>query len=203
MKILELFSGTGSVGNVGIEMGYEVVSVDRIMPATHKCDIMHWNYKQYPPKYFDVLWASPPCTEYSIAMRNRPRDIEGANIILQQTLDILEYFEPKYWLIENPQTGLMKDQIEMWGIPYKDIDYCKYGMPYRKRTRLWNNVFNWTPRPLCKKDCYSMDGNKHKATAQRGPSGKRETWAAQSRFTLHELYRVPEELVSELLVKCV
>ena len=27
----------------------------------------------------------------------------------------------------------------------------------------------WTPRPLCKKDCGSMDGNRHKETAQRAP----------------------------------
>ena len=92
----------------------------------------------------------------------------------------------------------MKDQIEM--IPYRDIDYCKYGMPYRKRTRLWNNVFNWMPRTLCSKDCNSMNGNKHIATAQRGPSGKRETWATQPRFTMHELYRVPEELIREIFM---
>ena len=48
MRLLELFSGTGSVGNVASAMGFEVVSVDRDMPATHKCDIMDWNYKQYP-----------------------------------------------------------------------------------------------------------------------------------------------------------
>ena len=203
MRLLELFSGTGSVGNVATAMGFEVVSVDRDMPATHKCDIMEWNYKQYPPKYFDVLWASPPCTEYSRALTTRPRNIAAANIIVQRALDILEYFEPRYWMIENPQSGLLKDQIIMWGIPFKDIDYCKYGMPYRKRTRIWNNVVRWEPRALCMKDCGNIRNNKHIATAQRGPSGKRETWAVQPRFTLHELYRVPAELVSELLVKCV
>ena len=93
MRLLELFSGTGSVGNVAKDMGYDVISVDRDMIATHRCDIMQWDYRQYPPKYFDVLWASPPCTEYSRALTTRPRDIEGANVILQQTLDILEYFE--------------------------------------------------------------------------------------------------------------
>ena len=32
-------------------------------------------------------------------------------------------------MIENPQTGLLKEQIFMSGLPYVDIDYCKYGMP--------------------------------------------------------------------------
>ena len=109
-------------------------------------------------------------------------------MIVQRTLDILEYFEPTYWMIENPQSGLLKEQIQMYGLPYRDIDYCKYGMPYRKRTRIWNNVFTWTPRPLCVKDCGDIVDNKHTATAQRGPSGKRETWATQPRFSLRELY---------------
>ena len=72
-------------------------------------------------------------------------------------------------------------------------------MPYRKRTRLWNNVFNWVPRPLCKKDCNSMNGNKHIATAQKGPSGKDPTsYAGQPTFTQKQLYRVPEDLIIEL-----
>ena len=202
MRLLELFSGTGSVGNVATNMGYEVTSLDRDMPATFKCDIMDWDYRMFPPKHFDVIWASPPCTEYSQALTTRPRDIEGANMLVQRALDIIEYYEPKYFMMENPQTGLLKDQLQMWGIPFKDIDYCKYGMPYRKRTRIWNNVFRWEPRSSCMKDCNSMNGNRHIATAQRGHSGKRENWSEQLLFKQHELYRVPHDLIHELLVKC-
>ena len=65
MKVLELFSGTGSVGKCCKRLGWEVVSVDMILPADHKCDIMDFNYKQYDKNEFDVIWASPPCTNYS------------------------------------------------------------------------------------------------------------------------------------------
>ena len=65
IKVLELFSGTGSVGKCCKELGWDVVSVDMILPADHKVDIMDFDYKQYPKDYFDIVWASPPCTNYS------------------------------------------------------------------------------------------------------------------------------------------
>ena len=195
-RLLELFSGTGSVGDVARELGYEVISLDRDMKATIQIDIMDWDPRVYPTKYFDVIWASPPCTEYSRAKTTGVRDIAGANAIVEKTLDILEYFEPKYWIIENPQTGLLKDQLCMWGIPFKDVDYCRYGLPYRKRTRIWNNVFRWEPKPLCNKDCNSMNATRtrHIQEAQRSGSTA-ERRLTQQRFKQSELYRVPSELI--------
>ena len=169
MRLLELFSGTQSVGKVAREMGFEVVCLDRDMDADIKCDIMDWDYKVFEPGSFDVIWASPPCTEYSRAKTVGVRKMEEANAIVQRTLDIMNYFAPKYGIMENPQTGLLKDQYMIQGISYDDVDYCRYGLPYRKRTRLWNNIVGWVPRPLCKKDCGHMDGNRHMETAQRGP----------------------------------
>ena len=197
MKLLELFSGTKSVGKVAEQLGYEVVSLD-LKNADINIDILNWDYHQYQPKHFDVIWASPPCTEYSIAKSTGVRKIEEANQIVERTLNIIEYLNPKYYIIENPQTGLLKEQWFMYGMPYTDIDYCKYGMPYRKRTRLWNNVFNWKPRPLCKKDCNSMVGNKHKAEAQRMPSGKKQDWGDQPLFGLSDLYVIPSDLIYEI-----
>ena len=66
MKLLELFSGTKSVGKVAEQLGYEVTSLD-LKHADIICDIMNWNYTVYESGYFDVIWASPPCTEYSCA----------------------------------------------------------------------------------------------------------------------------------------
>jgi hypothetical protein len=143
-----------------------------------------------------------PCTEYSRAKTTAPRDIDGANRVVERTLDILCYFQPKYFCIENPQTGLLKEQWFMDVIPYRDVDYCKYGMPYRKRTRMWNNITSWNPKPLCLRDCGSMNNERtrHIAMAQRGPSLRagRDNRQAQT-----ELYRVPDGLVREILEACV
>ena len=198
MKLLELFSGTKSVGKVAEKLGYEVVSLD-LKDADINCDILEWDYTTYSVNYFDIVWASPPCTEYSRAKTTGVRKINDANKIVLRTLEIIEYLNPTYFIIENPQTGLLKEQSFMFGIPYKDIDYCKYGMPYRKRTRLWNNVFNWEPKPLCKRDCNSMIGNRHKETAQRMPNGKKEEWNNHQCFRQSQLYVVPEGLIYEIL----
>ena len=199
MKLLELFSGTGSIGKVARNLHWYVVSLD-LKDADINIDILDWDYKQYPRGYFDFVWASPPCIEYSIAKTTGVRKIEEANKIVLRTLEIIDYFKPMVWFIENPQTGLLKKQDFMKDMSYKDVDYCKYGMPYRKRTRLWNNLENWKPRSLCKKDCGMMDGNRHKETAQRAPSGRKENWKENyTLFKQDDLYRIPEALVEEIM----
>jgi len=55
VKVLELFSGTGSVGKCCKELGWSVVSVDMILPADHKVDIMAVDYKQYDKDEFDIV----------------------------------------------------------------------------------------------------------------------------------------------------
>ena len=39
MNVLELFSGTRSVGKVCDQLDWKSVSVDMILPATHQCDV--------------------------------------------------------------------------------------------------------------------------------------------------------------------
>ena len=197
MKVLELFSGTRSVGKICDELGWETISVDMILPATHQCDIMDFDYKQYPKDTFDIVWASPPCTEYSAMNYCRPEkipDIEGANKIVSKTLEIIDYFNPKHYLIENPQTGTLKNQDFMKKFNFYDVDYCKYGHPIRKRTRIWTNLVGFDPR-ICKRDCDSLQSDgKHLSFSRMNIKGVNR---------LHLRYQIPPELIRDLFIEII
>lgn len=202
MKLLELFSGTGSVRKAVGHLFEEIISVD-ILPKfepTECVDILEWNYKKYPPGYFDAVWASPPCTEYSAILHgrpNRPRNLDLADNIVLRTIEIIEYFNPDKWFIENPQTGLLKDREFMLGIPFTDIDYCRYSdWGYKKRTRIWTNVEY--EGKVCNKECGNMNGTKHKKSV--GNSSYRNKYGTETDYTIRlaNRYRIPERLIQEL-----
>ena len=139
MRFLDMFSGTHSVGNVAREMGFEVVSLD-LTDADICTDIMEWDYTKYEPDYFDVIWASPPCDTFSharfknIGRHGITRDSIEQDIllkglpILRKTEEIINYFKPTYYFIENPQTGAMKRFLSL---PFYTVDYCMYSFTYR------------------------------------------------------------------------
>ena len=125
--------------------------------ASITSDIMKLGYKAlWQPGDFDIVWASPPCTHYSIARTtaSMPRDIARSNAIVERTLDIIMYLKPKAWFMENPKTGLLKLQDVVRGLPYHDVSYCMYGFDYQKPTRIWTNMHNFQPKYCTKEnDC--------------------------------------------------
>jgi hypothetical protein len=111
--------------------------------------------------------------------------------ILMKTLEIIEYLKPKYFTIENPQTGDMKKYIT--DIPFTDVDYCKYGFEYKKRTRIWNN-FGFVGEK-CEKKCGNIVNGKHVSNC--GHYNK--NWIGENFKTtkLKERYRIPEKLIKD------
>ena len=186
MKTLELFSGTKSFSK---EVVGETVTVDILhkFGPTHVADILTWDYQQYPPGYFDVIWCSPPCTEYSKAKTHGVRNLQLADQCVLRCFTIIDYFHPTVWILENPATGLLPRRMSLMrpDIHYYVADYCAYGKPYRKRTAFWCNV------PLTLRtcggpgECPGMEGKKHKGscgngTAQYNAAGIHSVWDKDS-----------------------
>tara|TARA_R110002167_G_scaffold83974_1_gene228374 strand:- start:286 stop:945 length:660 start_codon:yes stop_codon:yes gene_type:complete len=140
-------------------------------------DIMTWDYKQYPQDYFKLITASPSCFYWSpLRKTNYGKKLKAHNgrvfneellnedinkygiPMVDKVFEILDYFKPKYWLIENPKLGTMKEYINDL-LPYKDIDYCRYGFNYKKPTRIWTNI-DFTPLTCTHK--------KHEVTINEG-----------------------------------
>lgn len=179
VRVLELFSGTGSIGKVCNERKWDVVSLDRDLDADIQEDIMTWDYKKnYKPGDFDIITASPVCLWWSKCRNSwigRKIKMHGDTIITKEILqedinkygkpmvdkvrEIIDYFKPKYYWIENPYTGRMKEYIT--DLPFYVVDYCKYSnWGYQKRTIIWTNIEGFKPK-VCRKDCNKIEQNKH------------------------------------------
>jgi len=212
MNVLELFSGTGSVGKACDKIGWNKVSVDLLLPADHKVDIMDFDYKQYDKDYFDIIWASPPCVFYSklqdgwigrmrkgeiFTKEVQEKEMKEADELVKKSLEIINYFNCKYWFIENPQTSKLKNRDIMKGLSYYDVDYCMYSdWGYRKRTRIWTNKKDWKGK-LCDGNCGNMVGSLHKTNLG---NTERINIVNGKRYTRHDRYRVPEDLILSLFL---
>tara|TARA_R100001480_G_scaffold69023_1_gene80346 strand:+ start:736 stop:1362 length:627 start_codon:yes stop_codon:yes gene_type:complete len=201
MKVLELFAGSCSFSNVAKEYGYETFTTDlkQFGQIDYVVDILDFDIDSVP-FWPDIIWASPPCTTFSVAScghhwnapddkGNREPKTEAAKkglLILEQTIWILNELQPKYFIIENPR-GLMRKMGAVEYLNRDTVTYCQYGENRMKPTDLWHNL-DWTPRPMCK---YGMPC--HVAAPRGSQTG------TQGLKGNYERSKVPYELCKEIL----
>ena len=197
MNILELFAGSRSIGKVAENLGYNVFSSDIIQyeKINYCISILDFDTNKVPFKP-DIIWASPPCTSFSVASIGKnwyvdktPKS-EKAKLgikLVQKTIEIIEYYKPKFFFIENPR-GMLRKMIFMEKFDRHTITYCQYGDNRMKPTDIWTNNKNWIPRPMCK------NGDSCHISAPRGSKT-----GTQGLVNAYERSKIPKQLCYEIL----
>ena len=208
MKALDLFCGTKSFSNVAENIGYEVYSLDieNKFNPTFCIDILDWNYKKFPVCFFDVIWASPDCRSFSCMGGGKHRvkndmtpktDIaKKGDLILQKTIEIIKYFKPKLYCIENPRALMRYSKyIKELDPIINECSYCKYGYEYMKNTDIFSN------KNLSLKKCFYKRKNvvndcPH-ITLQGSHKNRKRTGIQRVKREI--AYRVPKKLIEDIL----
>ena len=193
--MLSLFDGTGSITIPFKNAGWEISSLDleSRFGATIVEDILQWDYSEEPTP--DVIFSGVPCEQYSQARTTGgPRNYALADALSRKQWEMIKHFLEKnplmLYFIENPGYSLLwkRECAREFADPSIFLDYCCYGSPYRKRTRLATNS-GFIPRSLCDpKMCVSCpDGKTHAKSAQKGPCKGKDRTDCFSTDALHLL----------------
>jgi len=92
-----------------------------------------------PDRPIHGIIANPVCTEFSVAQGfHKKGDIKKGMAMVEECQRIISEASPEWWVIENPCTGRLKDEL---GKPRYSYEPWQYGSPWTKRTALWG-AFN-------------------------------------------------------------
>ncbi len=153
MKVLELFAGSRSIGKAAESLSMEVFSSDinAFDGIDYVVDILDFDVNNVPfvP---DIIWASPPCTSYSIAAISHHRDgqkprtpfAEKSDRMIAKVHDIIDYFiainPDVVYFIENPRGMLRKMDFMRRHVIRRCVTYCQYGDNRMNTTDIWTNT---------------------------------------------------------------
>ena len=184
MRTVELFSGTKSFSKVAKKYGHSTFTID--FSPTDQPDLCADILAVDSLPSCDILWASPPCTCFSVASIGthwgggyrvyEPKSLGAKTslLVIQKMLDLINKTKPKYWFIENPRGVLRKLPI-MQGLTRHTITYCQYGDDRMKPTDIWTNYKEWTPKKPCKNgDTCHVSAPRGSRTGTQGIKGARD-----------------------------
>lgn len=155
---LELFSGSKHISKIAEKYSYKTFTVDlkeEFKPDLAK-DIRKVKLTELP-KDVSFIWASIPCTVFSILSINKhwekvpyswrkyfyipkTNDAKKALQIVEKTIWIIKDLNPDYFIIENPR-GALRHLPQVRAIPFRHtVSYSDYGFDYYKPTDLFTNI---------------------------------------------------------------
>lgn len=147
--ILSLFDYSGRWSRPYKENGYEVYQVDIKLGI----DILELEPDDLPFEEVYGILAAPPCTDFSGsgAQYWGAKDADGRTAsslaLVQKTLDLVDYYQPTFWVLENP-VGRLPTLLPRIGKPwyFNPNEFAGYLSGedadrecYTKRTGLWGN----------------------------------------------------------------
>jgi hypothetical protein len=198
LVVFDFYAGTGSSTQAFEDAGHRVIKVelDEYFEADER-DILTLTAEGLIAKYGqpDFIWASPPCTAFSVASIGHHWNIDKSpktelakfnQGLVTHTLDLIKGLKPRFgWLMENPR-GMLRILPIVQGLKRVTVTYCQYGDTRMKPTDLWGKL-EWTPRPACKNGAPC-----HEPAPRGSRTGTQGIQGAKDRS------RVPYELSQEI-----
>ena len=155
----------------------------------------------------DVIYASPPCTTFSVASIGahwtggkrayipKSEASKKALLLVRHMVKLINELNPVYYFVENPRGVLRKLGImeDLQDVQRHTVWYCQYGetngIKRAKPTDIWTNSKEWTPRPVCKNGNPECDHVRAPRGAKTGTQGMKGN---------AERSMIPDELVQEI-----
>lgn len=204
MKLLELFCGTKSITKEFPDWEAYTVDFENKFNPDLCADILTVTAEQIIKDFGrpDVIWASPPCTTFSVASLGyhwtggkgayipKTDACKNGLLILEKTISLIKELKPKYYFIENPRDAMRKMPI-MQELPRYTVTYCQYGDKRMKPTDIWTNHPNPCFKPMCK------NGDSCHEPAPRGSKT-----GTQGLKNATERARIPQEFCKHIYEIC-
>jgi len=136
--ILSLFDYTGNWSKPYRDAGYNVIQVDIKLGI----DILTFDYQSIPNCHGILI--AVPCDHFASsgarwwAEKDRDGRTEEGIKLAEKSLEIVNYFKPYFWALENP-VGRIHKLVPELGKAKLIFNPCDYGNNYTKRTCLWGN----------------------------------------------------------------